>query len=91
MDAIEGNGRIDLTQAEAVLEVLTAKTNEGLNLALEQLKGGLHQEVQSVCDVLVSIKAIIEVASERGRRLDYWETAAKLLQDLGKEGWDQAP
>ena len=33
------NGRIDLTQAEAVLEVLTAKTSAGLHLAVEQLKG----------------------------------------------------
>lgn len=56
------NGRIDLTQAEAVLEVLTAKTSKGLQLAVEQLKGGLHQEVHSVCDTLISIKAIIEVA-----------------------------
>jgi len=56
------NGRIDLTQAEAVLEVITAKTNEGLLLAVEQLKGGLHQEIEAVCNLLISIKAIIEVA-----------------------------
>jgi tRNA modification GTPase len=56
------SGRIDLTQAEAVLEVITAKTSEGLHLALGQLEGGLHQEIQAVCDLLISIKAIIEVA-----------------------------
>nr|MBF0222979.1 tRNA uridine-5-carboxymethylaminomethyl(34) synthesis GTPase MnmE [Desulfobulbaceae bacterium] len=56
------NGRIDLTQAEAVLELLTAKTSKGLQLAVEQLKGGLHQHIQSVCDRLISIKAVLEVA-----------------------------
>jgi len=56
------NGRIDLTQAEAVLEVITAKTSEGLLLAVEQLRGGLHTEIQAVCDLLVTVKAVIEVA-----------------------------
>lgn len=56
------NGRLDLTQAEAVLEVLTAKTDEALHLAVEQLKGGLHQKIHTICDTLISIKAIIEVA-----------------------------
>ncbi len=56
------NGRIDLTQAEAVAELLQAKTREGLNLAVAQLQGGLHNKIINIRDTLLSIRAIIEVA-----------------------------
>jgi tRNA modification GTPase len=56
------NGRIDLTQAEAVIELLQAKTNEGLQIALSQLQGGLHDQIASIRDALMAIRAVIEVA-----------------------------
>ncbi len=56
------NGRIDLTQAEAVIELLEAKTDEGLQLALSQLQGSLNDQVQNIRKELISIKAILEVA-----------------------------
>ena len=56
------NGRLDLTRAEAVLEVLKARTVEGLRLAVNQLQGGLHRQIQEVVDALIRLKAIIEVA-----------------------------
>ncbi|MDH3359942.1 MAG: tRNA uridine-5-carboxymethylaminomethyl(34) synthesis GTPase MnmE [Desulfobulbaceae bacterium] len=56
------NGRIDLTQAEAVAELLEAKTRQGLQLAVNQLHGRLHEKVESIRDQLVGILAICEVA-----------------------------
>ncbi|MFH1021597.1 MAG: tRNA uridine-5-carboxymethylaminomethyl(34) synthesis GTPase MnmE [Pseudomonadota bacterium] len=56
------NGRIDLTQAEAVAELLGAKTKEGASLAVSQLRGGLHGEIWRIRDALVAVRAIIEVA-----------------------------
>jgi len=56
------NGRLDLTQAEAVLELLQARTSEGLRLAINQLHGALHGHIQQIVDSLIRIKAIIEVA-----------------------------
>ncbi len=56
------NGRIDLTQAEAVAELLCAKTKEGANLAVSQLRGGLHGEIWKIRDALVAVRAIMEVA-----------------------------
>lgn len=56
------NGRLDLTQAEAVLELLQARTSEGLRLAINQLHGGLHRRLHEIVDLLIHIKAIIEVA-----------------------------
>ncbi|MDH3393486.1 MAG: tRNA uridine-5-carboxymethylaminomethyl(34) synthesis GTPase MnmE, partial [Desulfobulbaceae bacterium] len=56
------NGRIDLTQAEAVAELLEAKTRQGLQLAVNQLHGRLHERVEMIRDQLISIRAIFEVA-----------------------------
>ncbi|MBU0484256.1 MAG: tRNA uridine-5-carboxymethylaminomethyl(34) synthesis GTPase MnmE [Proteobacteria bacterium] len=56
------NGRIDLTKAEAVIELLQARTREGLKLAVSQLQGTLFDKISSVREVLLSMRAIIEVA-----------------------------
>lgn len=56
------SGRIDLTQAEAVLELLLAKTSSSLSLATSQLQGSLHDRINAIRQSLVSMRAIIEVA-----------------------------
>jgi len=56
------NGRIDLTQAEAVAELLSARTREGAGLALTQLCGALQDEIGKIRDALLAIRAIMEVA-----------------------------
>lgn len=56
------NGRIDLTQAEAVIDVLSARTRKGLALAQEQLSGRLYEQVNAIRQALVQMRAIIEVA-----------------------------
>ncbi|UCG15012.1 MAG: tRNA uridine-5-carboxymethylaminomethyl(34) synthesis GTPase MnmE [Deltaproteobacteria bacterium] len=55
------NGRIDLSQAEAVAEVIRAKTDLGLKLALKHLKGDLSETVNSYRDKLIDILARLEV------------------------------
>ena len=54
------NGRIDLAQAEAVIETILAKTPAGLRVANEQLRGRLSREVQGMRETLVGILAEIE-------------------------------
>lgn len=56
------NGRIDLTRAEAVLEVLEAKTRKGLNLAMNQLQGRLYEKVMAIRADLLHLRAVLEVA-----------------------------
>jgi len=56
------NGRIDLTQAEAVIELLQAKTREGAGMAMSQLQGRLGAVLSSIRTALISLRAIIEVA-----------------------------
>jgi len=56
------NGRIDLTQAEAVIDVLAAKTRKGVDLAQEQLSGALYKRIEPIRNSLIRMRAIIEVA-----------------------------
>ncbi len=55
-------GRIDLTQAEAVLDLLQAKTEKGAHLAVNQLRGELFQMLEAVRREMVNILALLEVA-----------------------------
>lgn len=54
------NGRLDLAQAEAVLDVVQARTEVALQAAVGQLGGRLSDRVQSVRAVLVDILAYLE-------------------------------
>lgn len=56
------NGRIDLTQAEAVIDVITSKTEKGLNAALGQLEGDLSQALHRIMEQLLSMLAHIEAS-----------------------------
>jgi tRNA modification GTPase len=80
------NGRIDLTQAEAVAELLGAKTKEGAGLAVSQLRGGLQGEIWKIRDALVAVRAIMEVAidfpDEEVEILDVPALTARLVQDV---------
>ncbi|MBU1568753.1 MAG: tRNA uridine-5-carboxymethylaminomethyl(34) synthesis GTPase MnmE [Proteobacteria bacterium] len=56
------NGRIDLTQAEAVIDILSARTRKGVDLAQEQLAGALYQKIEPIRQSLIHMRAIVEVA-----------------------------
>ncbi|MBF0479284.1 MAG: tRNA uridine-5-carboxymethylaminomethyl(34) synthesis GTPase MnmE [Candidatus Omnitrophica bacterium] len=57
------NGRIDLAQAEAVLDVIRAKTDAYLRVSHNQLKGSLSQKLdeirQEIMSVYVSVEALV--------------------------------
>jgi tRNA modification GTPase len=54
------NGRIDLAQAEAVMDIIRAKTDLSLRAANEQLLGGLSSEIAALRDRLLSLIAAVE-------------------------------
>lgn len=56
------NGRIDLAQAEAVIDVITAKTEGGLDNALGQLDGLLSLQIKEIMEVLISVITHIEAS-----------------------------
>jgi tRNA modification GTPase len=54
------NGRIDLAQAEAVADIIRAKTDSSLKVALQNLEGKLSQKLNDCQEKLVDILAEIE-------------------------------
>jgi tRNA modification GTPase len=54
------NGRLDLSQAEAVLDTIRATSSAGLNIAQRQLRGDLAREVEQARTSLLSVLAHVE-------------------------------
>jgi len=55
------NGRIDLSQAEAVMDLIRAKTDRAMNVAIGQMEGRLSILIQSLRQELLETLAHIEV------------------------------
>ncbi|WP_042354583.1 tRNA uridine-5-carboxymethylaminomethyl(34) synthesis GTPase MnmE [Bacillus rubiinfantis] len=55
------NGRIDLSQAEAVIDVIRAKTDRAMNIALGQMEGRLSKLIRRLRQEILEILAHIEV------------------------------
>jgi len=62
------NGRIDLAQAEAVLDMIRAKTDAALKISAGQLKGALSKEInkarQAILDALSNLEVAIDFPEE---------------------------
>lgn len=54
------NGRIDLSQAEAVIDIINAKTDKEANISLKQLEGNLSTEITDIRKTIISLLADIE-------------------------------
>lgn len=55
------NGRIDLTQAESVMDIVRAKTDKARQVAVGQLVGGLHSKINELRQNLLDTLANVEV------------------------------
>lgn len=56
------NGRIDLAQVEAIMDIIEAKTEVSLSQAVNQLEGKLSKQIKAYQDMLIQIIARIEVS-----------------------------
>lgn len=56
------NGRMDLSQAEAVIDVINAKTEKESKASINQLEGNLSTEIRKTRDLLMSIMVEAEVS-----------------------------
>jgi tRNA modification GTPase len=54
------NGRIDLTQAEAVIDVINARTDKSLQVAAAQIKGQLKRSVEQIREFLIEFLIRVE-------------------------------
>ncbi|MEO5802436.1 MAG: tRNA uridine-5-carboxymethylaminomethyl(34) synthesis GTPase MnmE [Verrucomicrobiota bacterium] len=77
------NGRIDLTQAEAVADLISARTELALTAANEQLAGKLSQRINELRDDMIKILAHVEAHIDFPEEDIAPDTKAQLLQRLG--------
>ncbi len=56
------NGKVDLTQAEAIMDVIAAKTKKQSHIANMQLEGKLSNSLNEISEDLVTLMAQIEVS-----------------------------
>lgn len=69
------NGRLDLSQAEAVIDIVKAKTDKSFNVAISQLEGGLSAKISEIrkklLDLLVDITVNIDYPDEDIEEITY--------------------
>jgi len=55
------NGKLDLSQAEAVADVIAAESESAHNMAIGQLKGGFSTELKKLREELINFASLIEL------------------------------
>ncbi len=86
-------GRIDLSEAEAVMDVISAKNEDALQSSLQQLSGSVRREITSVRSKIMDELAYIEAALDDPEHYDltgYPETLKKKLEPIEKKLKDLA-
>jgi tRNA modification GTPase len=84
------NGRIDLAQAEAVMDIVQAKSERGLKLALRHLDGSLSRRIGALRDRILSILAQVEASIDFPEEdLGAWpqEEMGKEIEEMGSQLW----
>jgi len=75
------NGRLDASQAEAVIDIIRAKTDKAMQIAMRRLQGSTSRLVQQMEDELVLINAMVEASLDFPDEVgepDYEEIKEKL-------------
>jgi len=78
------NGRIDLSQAEAVMDIIRAKTELSMKSALMQSEGSISREIKAIRNKLLSVIAHIEVTVDYPEEDIEEVTAAEVSGDVTK-------
>ncbi|WP_206460152.1 tRNA uridine-5-carboxymethylaminomethyl(34) synthesis GTPase MnmE [Anaerovorax sp. IOR16] len=77
------NGRLDLSQAEAVIDLIKAKTEKSFQLALSQMEGNLSKKIKEIraelMDLLVQIAVNLDYPDEDIEELTYEKQKESLL------------
>ncbi|MDV5977826.1 UNVERIFIED_CONTAM: tRNA uridine-5-carboxymethylaminomethyl(34) synthesis GTPase MnmE [Streptococcus canis] len=79
------NGRVDLTQAEAVMDIIRAKTDKAMTIAVKQLDGSLSQLINSTRQEILNTLAQVEVNIDYPEYDDVEEMTTALLREKTQE------
>ena len=76
------NGRIDLVQAEAVIDVINSRTEQGRKAAIDLMGGRLSEKLNKYADILLNILARIEVTVDYPEHDDEFETSIIAIREI---------
>lgn len=79
------HGRIDLSQAEAVMDLIRAKTDKAMSVALKQMDGRLSGLIQTLRQDLLETVAHVEVNIDYPEYDDVEEMSNEVMRDKTKE------
>jgi len=75
------NGRIDLTQAEAVIDLVRSKTEQSLKIAAKNLQGNIKNEIskirKEILDIIIQLEASVDFIEEDLEVTPYCELVKK--------------
>jgi len=79
------NGRVDLSQAEAVMDLIRAKTDRSMKVALNQLDGDLSHLIKNLRQDILDVLAQVEVNIDYPEYDDVETMTSKLLREKAVE------
>ncbi|VGU91202.1 tRNA uridine-5-carboxymethylaminomethyl(34) synthesis GTPase MnmE [Streptococcus pyogenes] len=79
------NGRVDLTQAEAVMDIIRAKTDKAMTIAVKQLDGSLSQLINDTRQEILNTLTQVEVNIDYPEYDDVEEMTTALLREKTQE------
>ena len=79
------NGRVDLTQAEAVMDIIRAKTDKAMNIAVKQLDGSLSELINNTRQEILNTLAQVEVNIDYPEYDDVEEATTEIIREKTRE------
>lgn len=79
------NGRIDLSQAEAVIDIINAKNEMALKSSVSQLRGNIREKIKEVRDKMIRDMAYIEAALDDPEHISVDGFGGELLGRIREE------
>lgn len=79
------NGRVDLTQAEAVMDLIRAKTDKAMDIAVKQLDGSLKTLINNTRQEILNTLAQVEVNIDYPEYDDVEEMTTTLMREKTQE------
>lgn len=78
------NGRIDLSQAEAVSDIINAKSGYALKNSVKQLKGNVYEKIKDIREGILHDLAYLEAGLDDPEHIDISEFREELLENIRK-------
>ncbi len=76
------NGRIDLTQAEAVIDIINAKSGSAIDMAMAQISGALKKTIESLRSEIIDILSFIDASIDFPDDLDNTTVVSGLVKRI---------